>query len=181
MNTNPTLNSYSTRLKQEYGRTRPTSQRSMRNRSTPESLPFERPPRYIRYYNSERSCIVSAIGTLVYHILSRQAMLRTDSIGPIEQGWSHMLRPRQNQPHNSLQSTCYFYLRNQSNNSSLTSSQNHKFNRPAPAPRADRHRSNGSNSGSGSGSKVGREHKPLNRLASLLLRKSFKYFFTDSV
>ena len=68
-----------------------------------------------------------------------------------------------------------FYLRNQSNNSSLTSSQNHKFNRPAPAPRADRHRSNGSNSGSGSGSKVGREHKPLNRLASLLLRKPFRY------
>ena len=62
----------------------------------------------------------------------------------------------------------------------MTSSQNHKFNRPAPAPRADRHRSNGSNSGSGSGSKVGREHKPLNRLASLLLRKLFKHFSLTS-
>ena len=130
MNTNPSLNAYSTRLKQEYGRTRPTSQRSMRNRSTPESLPSERPPR-----------LISFLARVIARI---------------------------------------FYFRNQSNNSSLTSSQNHKFNRPAPAPRADRHRSNGSNSGSGSGSKVGREHKPLNRLASLLLRTPFEYsiFFT---
>ena len=110
---------------------------------------------------------------------------------PIKQGWwAHILCPCDTRTVSfRIVPTCarivleymLFYLRNQSNNSSLTSSQNHKFNRPAPAPRADRHRSNGSNSGSGSGSKVGREHKPLNRLASLLLRKSFKYFFTDSV
>ena len=73
----------------------------MRNRSTPESLPFERPPRYVLHKrNSERPYIVNAcnfIGLLVYHTLPRQAILSTDSIGPIEQGWSHKLRPRQNQ------------------------------------------------------------------------------------